>query len=296
MKANKTGVICASICVFLWAFIPVVARFGQTQLDYIQFLFWSSLISFLTLLIVTKAAGQLSQFKRYSARDLVNISLLGLPGTFLYYLLLYLGYKNADGMSVLVMQYTWPVFIALLSVFILKEVFHLRTLVALICGFVAVLLVLSKGEPAQLSMLPEASLLWVLAGAFCFALFSVLSKKVSYEPLSMNTLFFAVATVCAGTLMFTLSEPVSPRGNHWIPVLANGIFINGISYFFWIVALRRLPASEAAIFIFCTPVLSAVYLYLFFASEFLPVYFVSLLLVVTAGIIAQAGQRSQRRE
>ena len=49
---NKTkGTMFVLICVALWGLIPVVARMGQSSLDNHQFLFWSSLISFIVLFL-----------------------------------------------------------------------------------------------------------------------------------------------------------------------------------------------------------------------------------------------------
>lgn len=279
----------------LWAFIPVVSKSGQQTLDQYQFLFWSSITSFFTLLMVTLLSGKGKQLFHYKTKDVICVAFLGLLGTFLYYLLLYQGYRISDGMSVLVMQYTWPLFIAVLSIFILSESFTKAKLLGLILGMSGVLLVLTKGNITNLSLRLDSALLWVMAGAFCFALFSVLSKKVSYEPLSLNTWYFAVASIASGILMLSVSTSTFPSGDALQSVLANGIFINGISYLFWIQALRKLPATDVAIFTFSTPAFSAIYLYVFFADEFLPIYYVSLLLVILAGFVARFPSRNNTR-
>ena len=49
MNGRAKGTVYVVICMALWALIPVVAKMGQTTLDNHQFLFWSSLISFVVL-------------------------------------------------------------------------------------------------------------------------------------------------------------------------------------------------------------------------------------------------------
>lgn len=291
MTANRIGLFCAGLCVALWAFIPVVSKMGQTELDQFQFLFWSSLVSFATLLLLTLQQKKTKHFREFGWRGLLHASILGLLGTFIYYWFLYQGYREADGMSVLVMQYTWPLMIAILSVFLLGERLSKHVIIALCIGMFGVILVLTKGHISQLKNGLDASLLWVAAGAFCFALFSVLSKKVHYEPLSLNSLYFGVATIAAAVLLYQKSQWVLPHGEQWLGIIANGVFINGVSYVFWIAALRRLPASEVAVFIFSTPVLSTLYLYLFYAEEFLPIYVYAIGCVVFAGILASLGKK-----
>ena len=101
--------------------IPVVARLGQLSLDNHQFLFWSSLVSFLVLFLNAALSGEAKEVRSYSLKDWAFIMFLGLLGTYFYYLFLYLGYAQAKGLEVLVVQYTWPILIVLLSLVILKE-------------------------------------------------------------------------------------------------------------------------------------------------------------------------------
>lgn len=51
---NKTkATILVLICIILWAMIPPTAKYAQSILDNHQFLFWSSLISFICLFLTT---------------------------------------------------------------------------------------------------------------------------------------------------------------------------------------------------------------------------------------------------
>ena len=113
MSGKLKGTVYVLICVALWALIPVVVKMGQTTLDNHQFLFWSSLVSFLVLGAAVIVTGNLNKFSEYSFRDLGYLAILGLLGTYIYYLFLYLGYSKTVGMEVLVIQYTWPILIVI---------------------------------------------------------------------------------------------------------------------------------------------------------------------------------------
>lgn len=146
------GALYALACVALWGLIPVVARLGQSGLDGHQFLFWSSLLSALSVGLLAAAQGRLARLRDYRAREWTSAAVLGLLGTYLYYLLLYRGYAGGGGLEVLVVQYTWPVQVALLSVLLLGERFTRCRQLALLLGFVAVVLVLGKGEIGAISL------------------------------------------------------------------------------------------------------------------------------------------------
>lgn len=285
MKSKTKAIVYTLICVALWALIPVVSKLGQANLDNHQFLFWSSVISFLAFLIATVVVKQSKMFLSYKGRDWFNAIGLGFLGTYLYYILLYFGYANAQGLEVLVLQYSWPIFIVLLSIFILKEKLTFRRALAVLFGFLGVIIVLTKGNFAQVHLDNYFVDILVLIAALTFGLFSVLSKKVYLEPYTMITIYFLTATVASFVSMLWLSDFSLPTKDALIPILVNGLFVNGSSYIFWIKALKEAEASFVAPFVFLTPVLSALYLILFFREPLLPVYGLGLLAVIIGGLL-----------
>lgn len=285
MNSKTKAITYTLICVALWALIPVVSKLGQANLDNHQFLFWSSVISFLAFLVATVAVKQSKMFLSYKRRDWFNAIGLGFLGTYLYYILLYFGYANAQGLEVLVLQYSWPIFIVLLSIFILKEKLTLRRGLAVLLGFFGVVLVLTKGNFTQVHLDNYSVDILVLVAALVFGLFSVLSKKVQLEPYTMITIYFLTATVASFISMMWFSEFSLPTKDALIPILANGLFVNGFSYVFWIKALKEAEASFVAPFVFLTPVLSALYLIVFFREPLLPIYGLGLLAVIIGGLL-----------
>lgn len=283
---NKPRALAYTLsCVALWALIPVVSKLGQDGLDNHQFLFWSSLVSFVAFAVASAAGGKLPALRSYRAKDWAAMVALALLGTYLYYVLLYFGYAKAEGFEVLVLQYTWPVFIVLLSVPILRERFTVRRALSCALGFAAVVLVLTKGNLSGIKLGNLAVDACVIVGAFSFALFSVLGKKVSFEPFTMNAVFFLVATVASFASMMAFSGFAIPSARTALPVTVNGLFVNGFSYVLWVKALRAADASFVAPFVFLTPVVAALYLVAFFSAPVLPVYGIALALVAASGFM-----------
>ncbi|WP_236631583.1 DMT family transporter [Endozoicomonas numazuensis] len=284
-KQRLKGTLCALLCVSLWAVIPVVSKLGQTTLDHHQFLFWSSLFSFVMVAGLCFVTGSLKHLRNYSVKDWGQSTVLGLLGTYLYFLLLYKGYAGGKGMEVLIVQYTWPIFVALLSVVILRETLNGRKILSLLLGFAAIILILTKGQLQALSLNDSSLLLWVMAGAICFALFSVFSKRIKLEANSLMLVFFGVATLASFISMLVFSEFILPDSRSLLIVIISGVLVNGLSDVLWLWALRRTEASFLAPFIFLTPLLSTLYMLLIFSEQFLPVYGVSLVLIIFAGVI-----------
>lgn len=285
MSDKLKGTLLALLCVALWALIPVVAKLGQSNLDNHQFLFWSSLVSFVVIAMTVFVSGKTKCIFKYTIKEWLWFSFLGLLGTYIYYLFLYLGYSKATGMEVLVIQYTWPILIVVFSFFILNERLTYKKSLAILLGFFGVLLVLTKGNIANVNINNPSVIALVAAGAACFALFSVLSKKVEKEPLGVVAVYFLVASVASLISMLCFSEFALPSPTEVPAILINGIIVNGFSYVLWVLALKSTEASYLAPLIFITPILSAIYLILFFDEPFLPAYGIGLAFVVLGGLI-----------
>ncbi|AZQ63821.1 DMT family transporter [Flammeovirga pectinis] len=279
------ALIYVFLCVLLWALIPVVSKLGQSSLDNHQFLFWSSLVSFFTFVVIISFRKEVKNIQSISLKNWVQSLLLGVLGTYLYYILLYFGYANAKGIEVLIIQYCWPIFVIILSVVLLKEKLNSRKILSIIFGFLGVFLVLTKGDLTDIHFENLYVDGIVLLAAFVFGLFSVLSKKIEVDPLFLVAIYFLTATVVSFISMLLLSEFKLPTSDTILPILVNGIFVNGISYIFWIRALKIGKASFIAPFVFLTPVISTIILILFFNEPFQFVYIFGMLLVILGGLI-----------
>ena len=283
LKENL-AIVYIVLCIVLWSLIPTVAKFAQSGLDHHQYLFYSSIVSFLSIFIVSLFQKNLKEILTYSKKIFLVLFALGFLD-FIYYLLLYFGYKHANGLEVLVIQYMWPIFIVIFSLVILKEDFTKKKLLSLLLGFLGVSLVITKGEYTSLDFSQIDVLLIVMLGAIAFALFSVLSKVVKVDATNAVMIYFLSAILYSSITVSSYSSFIVPSSEDWISILINGALINGISYLFWIKGLQVFDASKVAPFLFITPVLSAFFLILFFDEKILPIYFVGLLFVILSGLV-----------
>jgi drug/metabolite transporter (DMT)-like permease len=285
------GIIYIILCIILWSLIPTVAKFAQSELDHHQYLFYSSIVSFLSIFVVSFFQNNLKEILTYSKKIFLVLFALGFLD-FLYYLLLYYGYNHANGLEVLVIQYMWPIFIVFLSLIILKEDFTIKKLISIILGFLGVSLVITKGEFTSLDFSQIDVLLIVMLGAIAFALFSVLSKVVKVDATNAVMIYFFSAILYSIITVSTYSTFIIPSAKDWISIIINGAFINGISYLFWIKGLQMFDASKVAPYLFITPILSAFFLILFFDEEILAIYFIGLFFVVLSGLVNSLKSKS----
>jgi len=283
--------LAALICVILWSMIAVVAKTGQSRLDFYQFLFLSNVISLFAVGAACLVAGRhVGRILRPGWRGIYLPGILGILDC-LFYLALYRGYARSNGVIVLVAQYSWPLMIVLLSSLRDAQWPGRVKLLGLAVGSFAFLIAVTKGHLTSLNISDPISILIVLAGAFCFALMSTLSRNFVSDPFIRTFWLFFASMIGSLILMMSCSQLPHPADVSLIPVLANGVFINGISYILWVLACARGDASETAALIFLSPILSAIWLVMFFGEVFVPAYGVALILVLISGYLCMLPQK-----
>lgn len=274
------------ICILLWGLIPVVSTFGMQGLDEYQFLFWSSLISFISLGLLSFKAKQLKYLKAQNLKFWLYAGLMAMLGTFFYYFCLYQGYQYGTKIEVLSVQYTWPAWVIIFSLIVTKQGFYWHHALVILSGMACVLLVISKGDFRQLSVPNIEVLIWVMLGALAFALFSVLTARINMPALPLNTVFFGLATFASLALMLFKSSFALPNTDNIYALLANGVLVNGVSYYFWVQALRKTKAEHLSLLTFMTPLVSVIYLVVIFSEAFYPAYLLAFGLVSISGMVS----------
>lgn len=285
----------AFTCVLIWSFIPIVSRFGQEGMDSFQFLFWSNLISAISVVIVALASGyQLKKLFILPRHILSKVFILGFLDC-LFYLLLYYGYSIENGIAVLVIQYSWPLIIILLSVVLLKDKLAGRQVIGVLIGFVAVIITFTKGQMTQLHVENPTALLLVFSGAFCFALMSVFSRQYSIDPYISTVWLFVFSTLTSLVLLMLFSDMQLPSEAAFWPTLINGILINGVSYILWFKAMNTGHSAKIASIVFLSPVLSVLWLVLILSDAFEMAYIVGVMLVIISGILCVGAKNRNQK-
>ena len=162
-------------------------------------------------------------------------------------------------------NFTTPMFTLLLAALILKEKVGKQRIIATLCGFLGVCIVLN---PKTASFpIPIASLF--LVSAILFALLDVLNKLLVTRETTLGSLFFTgLATLGITTIaMVFLKIPVTPiftqSGGILALLIALGIGANGLLYCI-LMAFRDVDVSATAPFRYVELILASTLGYLVF--------------------------------
>ena len=287
----KKEYLYAAITIFLWSTIAVVSKLLLSELNNIQLLWASAFFAGIFLLAVNIFTGNIKKLKSYKIKDYFIAVLIGLPGTFLYYMFYYAGADMMLASQAFIINYLWPIMSVVFACIILKEKMTLRKGAAIAVSFLGVCIV-TGGELAYFSSTTLIGTAFCMAGAVSYGVFTALNQKIYYDKrISMMLNYFAT---------FILTTVINAfRGDLFVPDITqllgftwNGMFVMAIASTLWVIALESGKTAKISNFAYITPFLSLVWTSLILKEE-ISVYSLAGLIVIVAGIFIQLGEKKK---
>jgi len=195
-------------------------------------------------------------FKKISSPDIKDVPLLvlcGLLGISLYHITLNWGQKFITAGSASMILDSYPVFVAILSSFILKESINFVKWSGIIVSFLGIILI-GIGEGAGVVISP--GILLVLISVISLSLFDVIQKKLlkKYTPLELTSYFIWIGTFF---LMFfsgsLLNDLKTASALSISSVIYLGIFPGAISYLVWSKLLSKHSITNISTVFYIVP-------------------------------------------
>ncbi len=279
-----------ALCILLWASIPVASKKILAELNNLQMLFYSTVLSAFALGVLVLWQRKAASLLQHTLRQFAHLSWLGFLGAFLYYVLLYGALANTSAAEGLVLAYTWPILISLLAVPLLGQKLTPFRLAAIAISFSGVVMVVTRGKMVEFQAENLAGNLLALCGAFVFALFSILGRRAKYDLTIAAFIYFCAALISSGAAVALSGELPLPSLSVWGWILYNGLLVNGVSYLFWFKALEHGETFIVSNLLYLTPVLSLPLVRVFLYE---PVHSsaVSGLILILVGILLQSWPR-----
>ncbi|HIH24042.1 TPA: DMT family transporter [Candidatus Woesearchaeota archaeon] len=282
----RRAYLFVSVSILLWASTAAVGKLLLEDLDSLQALLFMLLFASAALIVIALAQGKSSVLKRYSFRDVAIFAGMGFLGVFGYHAFLLGGLAYAPAQEAFILNYTWPLWVVVFSVLLLKRRFTWRSAAAIVLSFLGVVVVATKGTLA-LSFTSVTGDLFALAGAVCYGLFSVLGVRLRYDSTVSMASYYVFGTLFAipTVLLFSSVPAVSPlqmAGLAWL-----GVLTCGVAFLMWFLALKHGDTAKMANIVFLTPFLSLVYIHFLLGEAILLSSLVGLMLIV-AGIAVQS--------
>ena len=221
------------------------------------------------LIILGLAVILRKQFALPNKSEWGYFALLGFLGITLHQWLQSNGLKTSEAGTTAWIVATTPVFMALLGLLILKERLNGIKTLGILLAFFGVLLVVSDGNLASISIgkFGAPGDVLILISAINWAIFSALSRR-GLKTYSASLMIFYVMLLgwIFSSVLFASGgyyvEIPALSFNGWLGVTFLGVFCSGLAYIAWYDALQMLSTAETGVFLYIEPLIAMVVAFL----------------------------------
>ncbi len=290
MEKQKQAYIYAITSVILWTTIASVFKISLQYVDFLQLLFYASIVSIFTLFIILLTQNKIKVLKEYSKNEYAYSAILGFLNPFLYYMILFKAYSLLPAQEAQALNYTWPIMLVLLSIPLLRQKIRLISVFAIIISFIGVLIISTKGDISRFSFSNMEGIALALSSAIIWALFwiyNIRDKRDAIAKLFLNFIFGFIF-ILISILLF--SEIIIPDITGIFGVTYVGLFEMGITFIIWLKALQlSKTTARVSNLIYLVPFPSLVVIYFIAGEEILFSTIIGLVFIVSGILLQQYG-------
>lgn len=216
-------------------------------------------------------------------RSLVVLGLLlSLGWAFLFEAMKLIPIGNA-----VLLNYTAPIFVALLAPMLLEERLRRATAYALAMSMVGILLI-SSPQGLEVQGLNLPGVIWGLLAGLVYGVFTVLSKRTLTKISSYSAALYSylVSSVFLTPSLSKVNLSISPSS--WLLLLLMGVFNTAFAVTLYFRGLRLIRAQEAAVLTYLEPVSATGFGYLLLAQQPTLIMVAGGLLILSAGYVVSS--------
>ena len=281
---KKVNLILAS---FFFSLMTVCVKKIDNRIPIYELVFFRSLLSLLiTSLIINKK--NLNPW----GKNKPLLILRGILGTIALVCIFY-AIKNMPLNISTVIQYTYPIFIAIFAVILIKEKITKNLIIASITGWLGILIILNPYQLSSLNIeLNKLTILIAFLGAISTALAYITVKKLSLtEDIFIIIKYFPLISVITLSPIVFFNW-VTPNINDLIWIIGIGMFTQAGQTFLTI-GLKKLPTSEAARINYLQVLFGSLWGILFF-NELININFIFGAVLVLLGTIISTSKKLKK--
>lgn len=275
-----------SVLLF-WATVATAFKIALTYVSPPLLLFYGSLVASLILFLALLYQKKLYLILAYSKKDVLFAALLGFINPFVFYLVLFNAYDLLPAQVAMILNYTWPITLTILSIPLLGQNIGWINILAIFISFLGVVIISTGGQFTSFGNLNPVGIILALLSTLIWSVFWILNIKDRHEELVKLFYSFTFGFLyTAATVPFFFGF-VLPGWKGMASLVYVGTFEMGLTFVIWLKALKLShTTAQVSNLIFLIPFLSLVIIRIVLKE---PIYMSSLLglIFIVAGIILQ---------
>ena len=287
LNNQSKAYLFAGISIFFWSTVASAFKLSLRHLEPIQLVLYSTFFSICVLFFLVVYQGKLNLVKNFTRADLKKCLLLGFLNPCLYYIILFKGYDALPAQEAMVINFSWPVMLVILSIPILKQTIDIKSFLSIIVCYFGVVIIATNGNISSLQFENPFGVFLMLSSTVIWSLFWLFNTKNSHDSLVSLFLIFVFSFPFILGIVVLTNSFVIPSIEGVIGSIYIGFFEMGISLVLWQSALKiSTTVSRIASLVFITPFLSLIILYLILGERIL-LSTVAGILLICGGLILQ---------
>ena len=295
MQQQRKAYLYALAAVFFWATIGSAFKLSLRHLNFVQLLFYATLISLCIIGTILVFQHKASLLRSFSIKEVARSALLGFLNPFLYYKVLLKAYSIMPAQEAVAHNYIWPVMLVLLSIPILRQPISTRSIVAICISFLGTFIIATGGRILDFRFTNPLGTTLALSSAVLWAFFWILNVKDKRDEVSKLFLNFVFGFIYILIYSLATDNFIIPDAKGLLGVTYIGFFEMGITFIFWLKALQ-LSATTAKVtnLIYIAPFLSLLIVSIAIGEKIMISTLVGLVFIVT-GILMQQYPREKAK-
>lgn len=287
MKQQNKAYLYAGLAVLMWSTVGSAFKLTLRYISPVQMLLFASFISMIVLFLIIVIQKKIPLLIASTRKELVHSALNSILNPFLFYIVLFYAYDLLLTQEAMVLNFTWPVTLTILSILILKQHISWKSIIAILISFIGIIVIATKGEITAFKFTDPGGVALALGSTIIWAFFWIVNirdKRDEVVKLFLNFSFGFIYILIASWILKLLIIP------SWQAIAGSiyiGLFEMGIAYVFWLKGLQ-LSSTTAKVsnLIFMAPFISLVLINLFVGEKILWSTFAGLGFI-TVGIVLQ---------
>lgn len=287
MKNQKKAYLFASVAILFWSTMSSAFKLTLNYIDATNLLFFASVTSLLILFLILLFTKQLSQLKEIRLKSILNSAFLGALNPFAYYLILFEAYNILKAQIAGTLNYFWPIVLVILSIPILKQKISYKSLIAIFISFFGIVIISTEGNLKSLESNNLLGIALAVGSALFWALYWIYNVKDQRSEIPKLFLNFLFGTIYIFLYIIIFKNFTVPSENAIIGSLYIGLFEMGLTYIFWLKALKlSINTAKVSNLVYLSPFIALLIIRITIGEQILLTTFIGLIFII-GGIILQ---------
>ncbi len=287
MNINLKSFLLTVIAVLFWSTAATAFKLTLEGMNTIQLLFYSAIVSTIILSVILLYNSPTEIKKVFGRKYLAKNLLLGFINPFIYYIVVLNAYDILPAQEAMILNYTWPINITVLSIIFLGQKLNLRITIGLLLAFVGVVIIVTRGNIFSLEFHNTWGVILALGSSYIWAIYWILNLKDGRSELEKLFAAFFYGTIYIFIYVLFFDSFILDNYFYLVGAVYVGLFEMGITFFLWLKGLQ-LSSNKAktATLVYISPFLSIIFIALILNEKIFISSLVGLLFIIV-GILFQ---------